>query len=111
MTTIAIEMQGAISWLATKCQSGDRWVAECEALGLSMEGNSLDELHSLISEASFALFVDLFEDGELEQFLMDRGWQAGSLPSRCDVDDEIDFSIPWALIAQGTPYGPDQRTH
>ncbi len=111
MPTVSINVKAAVSWRATKCAAGNRWVAECEALGLSIEGNGLDELHSLISEASFALFVDLFEEGELEQFLMDRGWRAESLPDRHDVEDGINFAIPWELTAQGAPYGSERRPH
>ena len=43
-------------------------MAECDALGLAMEGDSLDELHSLIAESCHLLFEDLLKDGELEKF-------------------------------------------
>lgn len=110
MTEIVIEVTSTLEWTATQSEKGNRWIAECAALGLSMEGKSLDELHSLIPEACFALFIDLFEDNELNQFLTERGWQAVNMPTD-PVADEIGFSIPWNLVAQGADFGPERRAH
>lgn len=110
MTKIVIEVTSTLEWTATQSEKGNRWVAECEALGLSMEGESLDELHSLIPEACFALFIDLFEDNELNQFLGDRGWEAVNMPT-APVADDIGFSIPWNLVAQGAVRDPERRAH
>ncbi len=110
MTEIVIEVKSTLEWTATQTESSHKWIAECEALGLSMEGDSLDELHSLIPEACFALFVDLLEDNELDQFLMERGWHAMNMPAG-PVNDDIEFFIPWNLVAQGTACGSERRPH
>ena len=110
MTEIVIEVKSTLEWTATQSASSGGWIAECEALGLSMEGDSLDELHSLIPEACFALLVDLLEDNELEQFLTERGWHAMNMPAG-PVSDDIEFSFPWHLIAQGTACGSERRAH
>ena len=110
MTEIVIEVKSTVEWTATQSASCDKWIAECKALGLAMEGDSLDELHSLIPEACFALFVDLLEDNELDQFLTERGWHAMNMPTG-PANDDIGFSIPWNLIAQGTACGSERRPH
>lgn len=110
MTEIVIEVSSTVEWTATQSETSKKWIAECEALGLSMEGETLDELHSLIPEACFALLIDLFEDNELNQFLRDRGWQAVNMPSG-PVTDDVGFSIPWNLVAQGAALGSERRTH
>jgi hypothetical protein len=110
MTEIVIEVKSTLEWSATQSASSRKWIAECEALGLSMEGDSLDELHSLIPEACFALFVDLLEDDELDRFLMERGWHAMNMPAG-PVNDDIEFSIPWNLVAQGAARDSERRTH
>ena len=81
MMKIVIEVESTLEWTATQSPTNHKWVAECEPLGLSMEGDSLDELHGLIPEACFALFVDLFENSEIERFLRERGWQAANIKS------------------------------
>ena len=110
MTEIVIEVKSRVEWTATQIESSHKWIAECEALGVSMEGDSLDELHSLIPEAFFALFIDLLEDDELDQFLRERGWQAMNKPSG-PIHDDIEFSIPWDLVAPGAACGSERRPH
>ena len=110
MTEIVIEVKSTIEWTATQSETSARWIAECEALGICVEGESLDELHSLIPEANFALLVDLLEDNELQRFLMERGWEAVNMPQG-PVNDDIEFSIPWNLVAPGTTRGSERRAH
>ena len=109
MHDIEIEVETTVEWIATPAESG-RWVAACDSLGLAMEGSSLDELHGLIGEASFALFSDLLKDDEFDQFLTERGWRAVTKPAPSAADD-IGFSIPWNLVAQGSDYDPERRPH
>ena len=110
MTTIEIKMQTTLEWTASQSASCNRWIAECEALGIAMEGDSLDEVYSLIGETCFALFRDLVADGELDQFLRARGWSAANLPTG-PVDDDVEFSIPWSLVTQGNADGAERRAH
>jgi len=102
MTTVVIEVKSRLEWAAKQTAPGHRWIAECEALGLSVEGKLLDKLHSLIDEACFALFKDLLEDNEQNQFLSERGWQATNMPDG-PVEGGVAFSVSWNLVAQGAP--------
>ena len=109
MTNVVIHVQSKLQWTAIVTESSGTWIAECEPLGLVVEGSTLDELHSLIEEACSLLFLDLFEDNELEMFLRRRGWEAHDLPSE-NVDD-LEFSVPWELVADGPYRGSQRRTH
>ena len=104
---ITIEVESKVQWLAVHSKHGT-WIATCDSLGLALEGDSLDELHELIKEAFAALFVDLLKDNEFDEFLRARGWQA-DLP---EVPGEnVNFEIPWNLVADGQRYGTERQPH
>lgn len=84
-----------LMWVVKPVRSG-RLVAWCDPLGLTIEGDSEADLASMIQEAMHELFVDLLEDGELEQFLRDRGWNALTpIPARMP-EQGIVFDVPYA---------------
>lgn len=79
-------------------------------MNLVMEADSLDELHSVIDEAMQLMLVDLLRDNELEQFLREHGWRAQNIPPQAKPE-EVQFRVPWQLIAEGTRNDPERRTH
>ncbi len=97
-----------LQWMAFETESGT-WVARCEPLCLTLEGDSLDELHSLIPEVLKGLFEDLVEDDELEQFLVDRGWRAEDIPTHPEEIQEV--SVPWELVAAGSRRDTQRSAH
>ena len=109
MKTITIEVESTLHWTAVHTESGV-WVAECEALGLTMEGDSLDDLHGVIGEACGTLFADLIEDDELDEFLRSRGWRASGLPD-APAGQEVEFEVPWRLVTPGGSHGTARRPH
>lgn len=64
-----------VSWRARRDPASDRWVGICDALRLTAEGETWDELLSVSSEILSALLTDLLEEGELDRFLTDMKWQ------------------------------------
>ncbi|MDW8469694.1 MAG: hypothetical protein RML56_12685 [Burkholderiales bacterium] len=46
-----------------------QWLGVCHALGLAMQGDSLDELLASIRDSVQLLLQDLLESGELDAFL------------------------------------------
>lgn len=96
-TVIRIEVDGQVQWRVTKTDT-DRWLAVCDPFGLCMEANSLDDLHANINETIQLLFEDLFEDGELEEFLTARGWTAK--PIVPETDRDVAFEVPFELLVQ-----------
>lgn len=79
-------------------------------MNLVMEADSLDELHSVIEEAMQLLLVDLLRDNELDQFLREHGWRAQDIPVQARPED-VQFSVPWELIAEGTSRDSERRPH
>ncbi len=97
---INIEGKAEIQWLAQRSGSG-RWIGVCEAMNLSTEAESLDELHSVINETIQLVLLDLLRDNELDKFLKDHGWRTTHMPMNKIDQADIEFNVPWQLIAKG----------
>lgn len=106
-----VQIDAKISWHARRSQTSDKWIAIADELNLSVEGDSLDELHSLIPEMFHLLMIDLLEDNEIEAFLTERGWRtAGGMMPQHDGPDDFAFEAPWELVAEGAR-GSERRAH
>lgn len=92
---VKIQVNGQIGWEVAKSQAG-RWIGVCRALGLSMEGDTLDELYANINDSVQLLMKDLMEAGELDSFLQRRGWRReGTGPQQ---QGNVEFDVPIELI-------------
>ena len=102
MTDLEVRAEGSAEVSALRNPETGMWVGECDALGIVVEADSLDELHALVEEAITLLFADLIADGEARAFLEARGWTEipDWLPSGIQ-DDAIEAVVPWNLIASG----------
>ena len=103
-----VTIQAKIDWRAKRSDASRRWIGVCDALNLSMEAESLDELHSVIPEAIHLLLIDLLADAELARYLEDRHWRADNLPPQPDGD--VTFDVPWELIVEGAR-GTERRAN
>lgn len=81
------------AWQPKGC---DRWIGECKFLGVVLEADDLNDLYAAFGDAFRLLLIDLIEDGELEEFLIDRGWKETSEFVRA-----AEVAIPWQLTALG----------
>lgn len=80
-------------------------------MNLSMEADSLDELHSLITETLHLVLIDLLQDDELNRYLRERGWTARGMPADRRAKN-VRFDVPWELIAAGAmERGSARRPH
>lgn len=102
MTIIRVDTN--LHWRAERGVQSGHWIGFCDALGITTEADSLDELHTLIPEAIHILMIDLVEDGELDGFLADRGWDS----SQESIDGDFEVRVPWYLVANGTNGQPRQ---
>ncbi len=101
MTQIVQINTAQLQWRASLAPSGV-WIGVCDAMNLSTEANSLDELHSVINESIQLLFFDLLTDNELDRFLSDHGWKAAQMiPHHVANQADIKFDVPWELVAEG----------
>ena len=88
----AININAQLVWKTYKTPSG-HWVAECDAVNLSMQAETLDEMYSLIGEGLSRLFSDLIADNELDQFLKERGWKSETMIDKGEGGPRV--RIPW----------------
>ena len=65
----------------TRSRTGP-WIGICEPLKLTTQADTWSELMTDISWAMEAVFEDLPETGDLEQFLRERGWTTRPLTPR-----------------------------
>ena len=94
---MSIRIDSPLVWRAEAAEEAcGGWVAFCDALGISTEGESLDELRSVISESMDLLVQDLLAEGEVEQFLRNKGVRYSK-----DEAETPAVLVPWQLIAAG----------
>ena len=109
MPSVGLKAEGTVECIAHLMKSG-KWIGECEALGIIIESDDLNDLYGQFHEAFKLLMRDLMEDGELDAFLKTMGWTADSsvLHDAAAQDDPASV-VPWTMIASGQP--DDARTY
>jgi Domain of unknown function (DUF1902) len=105
---VQIQLEAKVQWNAIQGAGKGIWIGVCDALNLSVEADSLDELHNLIPESIQLLMMDLVMDNEFDQYLLDRGWQAKGV-ARPDELEETEFRVPWHLLVPEGRNGTERR--
>lgn len=100
-----------LQWRAQKSSTSDHWIGVCDAMNLSVEADSLDELHSVIDESIQLVLRDLLHENELEAFLREHGWSPMNYPVRVNPGEEVRFDVPWELIAEGQARDSERRAN
>lgn len=95
------QIEGLIGWRACRSESGEVWVGSCDALGLTVEGQTLDELHNAIPAALSDLLADLVADGDLDEFLQSKGWSGVEIPHVRAFAEGTSGPLPWEMITAG----------
>ena len=92
--TFLVRIEANLTWrFALDPQSGE-WVGVCPMLNLNAGGKTWAECQSVASEAMALLFLDLFEDNELEDFLRQNGWKMGDeLPPGSTPHFDVPFVV------------------
>ena len=103
MPSVWLKTEGTVECIAHLMKSG-KWVGECEALGICIESDDLNDLYGQFHEAITLLVRDLMEDGELDAFLKTMGWTADSgwLHDAAAKEDPASV-VPWTMITPGQP--------
>ena len=96
MAVEKIVVETELTWKVKRLPSG-RLVGVCDPLGLTLEAADEVELRSLAGEATHFLFLDLFEDGLLDEFMRVRGWKMKTRPQRLDPEMPITFEVPFTF--------------
>ena len=92
---VRIETNVQVTWIRQLNPNGI-WVAWCDLLGISVEGDTHEELVSAISESLEVLFEDLFEAGDLDPYLLSKGWRMVNPPERASGNPK--FDVPWTMV-------------
>ena len=100
-----------VVWRAVRSPTSRRWIGVCDALNLVTEADSLDELHSVIPESIHLLLEDLLSENELDRYLKERGWTAENVPPSPAQAKDVQFDVPWELVAEGAVRDPERRAH
>lgn len=93
---VTVTINGQVQW-QIRCVARDIWIGECDPLGLVLEGDSEEELRSLIGEGTHALFLDLLKGGELQAFLRDHGWSVSSPIPPAVPNEGVVFVLPTTI--------------
>ena len=96
--TVTIEVTSKLEWRAVRSATSSRWIGICDAMNLSIEADSLDELASVIDETLNLVLIDLLSDNMLDQYLRKHGWSARHVPA--NANEDVRFDLPWHLAAE-----------
>ena len=106
---VTIEVKTQLEWKTFRTDKGERrWVGVCDAMNLSAEADSLDDLHSVIAETIHCVLLDLIEDNEFDRYLLERGWRANNVPGQ--ISDDVQFNLPWGMNVAGI-HDSERRAH
>jgi hypothetical protein len=87
-----VQIEGSLEWKWGRTQNG-RYIAICQPLGQTLQAERFPELLGSIVEALESTFRELCLSGDLEKFLMDRGWKV-NLPAE---PKNARFEMPFEL--------------
>ena len=93
MKNIRIENQSGLRFNVVRA-SGGNLVGICQSLAITVQSETWVSLLEDIAQTLNLLFADLLEDGELDEFLRDRGFRLlDALPAK---PDDAWFDIPFS---------------
>ena len=99
MKNYQVNVRAQLVWEFRKTRAG-AMLGVCDALALTLQAETAEELRSMIDESLHYFFLDHFEEGTLDAFLRRRGWESDqALPARHDVmpEDLLRFNVPWIV--------------
>ena len=88
-----IKIRANLSWRVFQEPEAGKFVGICDALSLTIEGDSWSDFMESVEETISAVMLDLVETGDFERFLMDRGWRLVQ-PMPVAIDSQTKFSFP-----------------
>ncbi len=99
---VRFDLAAFIAWRAVRDAQTGAWVGICDALKLTAEGETWEDLNRIVAEIVNDLFVNLLQEGRLEEFLRNHGWATlGEIPRPPD-HERLVFDIPSRIV-------PEQR--
>lgn len=100
-----VRCEAQVAWAAFRDPDSGRWVGVCHDLNLTVEGSTWADLQIEANEALLLLLRDLFETGELDQFLTAHHWRCEPPPHGTAPGDVI-FDVPATITPTTAPTRP-----
>jgi predicted RNase H-like HicB family nuclease len=98
---VRVDVNANLQWAVLQAKGGN-WVAVCDPLGLTVQGETWAELMEDIGHTLDALLRDLLSTNELNRFLHDHGWKLlAAIPNR---PEDVRFDVPF-IPAMMAPNG------
>lgn len=92
---VLVQVRAQLQWAVYQEREAHRWIAACDPLNITVSADSEDAVKAAAEDAINLLFTDLFESGELEDFLSQKGWHTDRpLPQREVGRRAPEFRIP-----------------
>jgi hypothetical protein len=103
---VKVQFDATVTWHYAQDPETGAWIGVCPALNLNAVGDTWAEMQEAVVEATGLLFVDLFEAGELESFLREKGWHVSQLPKPGQrVQFDVPLNVSRAPIQELVPAG------
>jgi predicted RNase H-like HicB family nuclease len=97
MMKTTLHIQANLFWLYTQDKESQMWVAHCPPLKIVAEGKTYSELMEAMDDCIQTLFTDLWEAGELGNFLREHNWRALTpIPQRRTAGN-VRFDVPYEI--------------
>src|SRR5437868_4715631 len=96
-----VPIQGQVQWVFRQDPVSRRFIAVCDPLGLTVEGDTYGEMVDYLQDAVSLVLGSMHKSGDFDQFLRDRGWSLvpGRVASPADLDD-AQFDVPFELLSK-----------
>ena len=89
-----ITITGMAPWTIRRDPDTGRYVGSCDVLNLSTEGDTWNEITIMTQDAVRSLFDALYREGDLEDFLKQRGFSIDTKFVKKDEPPEFDIMAP-----------------
>ena len=97
-----IRIQAQIQWSAFRDPDSDFWVAVCEPLKLTAQGETWSILVESISDTLDIILTDLVKTGTFERFMETHGWTVHT-PIPVNTN-RLRFDIPFEVKRRNSSY-------
>ncbi len=102
---VRVEIKGQLPWRVSR-STNENWIAICDPLKITLEGETFEELTQHISEGLQLLLVDLIQSGEIQEFLSRQGWRTSIAPDQINLR-RARFDVPYSTrIEESHATGP-----
>jgi predicted RNase H-like HicB family nuclease len=95
-----VVIKGQVAWRAMQDRKSGAWVGVCDALRLTAQGDSPEDLASMIDEIMADLMLDLVRDQEFDAFLRDNGWALMQPMPRDVPPEQLKFRVPVKIVPE-----------